>query len=54
MKIEHHYTKLRFWYCNKTKTKFEIRQKVTYVKLTLSGGDTVAEGNPSNENELKQ
>ena len=47
------YKNLDFGIAIRPKQSLKLDKKVTYVKLTLSGGDTVAEGNPSNENELK-
>ena len=47
------YKNLDFGIAIRPRQSLKLDKKVTYVKLTLSGGDTVAEGNPSNENELK-
>ena len=47
------YKNLDFGIAIRPRQSLKSDKKVTYVKLTLSGGDTVAEGNPSNENELK-
>lgn len=47
------YKNLDFGIVIRPRQSLKLDKKVTYVKLTLSGGDTVAEGNPSNENELK-
>ena len=47
------YENLDFGIAIRPRQSLKLDKKVTYVKLTLSGGDTVAEGNPSNENELK-
>ena len=47
------YKNLNFGIVIRPRQSLKLDKKVTYVKLTLSGGDTVAEGNPSNENELK-
>ena len=47
------YKNLDFGIAIRPRQSLKLDKKVTYVKLTLSGGDTVAEGDPSNENELK-
>ena len=47
------YKNLDFGIAIRPRQSLKLDKKVTYIKLTLSGGDTVAEGNPSNENELK-
>ena len=47
------YKNLDFGIAIRPRQSLKLDKKVTYVKLTLSGGDKVAEGNPSNENELK-
>lgn len=47
------YKNLDFGIAIRPRQSLKLDKKVTYIKLTLSGGNTVAEGNPSNENELK-